>query len=130
MKAFNLNSSLVKSVFVMAFVALTTMSFAHTADTTSVKSTKETKKATKRALTKEEVIVFKKLDTYRKEVVEKSIESEVLPAPSYKKVVVLDINGKVIQEQDASKAPINMTLLPSGATFFMTEGEVKYYMVF
>ena len=130
MKTFKFNTNTIKSVFVMAFVALTTMSFAHTADTTSVKSAKETKKATKRALTKEEIVVFKKLDTYRKDVIEKSIEQEVLPSPTYKKVIVLDSTGKVIQEQDASKAPIDLTKLPTGSSFFMAEGDVKYYMTF
>ena len=125
MKNLKMNFATIKSLFVLVLLTVSTMSFGTISDTTSVKKGKETTKT----LSKEEVEFFKDIETYYQATFVQPVKAEVIKEAKVGKIVVFNAIGGIIQEQDASKKPVNMNLLPKGAKFFMAEGDVKYFII-
>ena len=127
MKTAKIKSSILGSVFALLFVAGSFASMANIADTTSTKKT--TKKVAKKkvAFTKEEQVFFKEIENYYQETfVKTTVETE---KEETGKIVVYTLGGKLLHEQDASKKPIDLELLPKNAKYFMTEGNTRFYIV-
>lgn len=78
------------------------------------------------ALSAEEASLLAELEEELSMTVEEVVASySLLPT----KVVVHDINGKLIQELNDSEGVSDLSELPENATLLMTEGETQYYIV-
>lgn len=86
------------------------------------------KKETKRTLSANELALYENVEEFYQieytSRIQKTIKAEVIT-----KVIVYDMAGNVLQEQDASKQEIDLFHLPKGAKLLMKEGSIHYYVV-
>ncbi|MFT5617504.1 MAG: hypothetical protein ACI85I_000727 [Arenicella sp.] len=123
MKNTTMKSSIAK-YFLVAVLAVSSLTVnAIGKDTTSVASKKSAK-----VFSKTEKAFFQEIetfyqDTYVKPVATINVES------NFPKLEVYDLAGKLLHSQNKSHSPINLELLPKGATLLMTEGDTRIYLV-
>lgn len=84
---------------------------------------------TTKKLTKNELSLLQKLEKEHQIDIADINVDEVISTTNYKKVLVYDMAGNLLQEQDATKTTIDLTLLPKGAKILMVDNDLAIYMV-
>ena len=85
-------------------------------------------KKTVKKLTTDEFSLLQKLEKeHRLEL--KTIKTEELETTDYKKVLVYDMAGNLLQEQDSQKATINLSKLPKNAKLLTVDNDLAIYVV-
>lgn len=93
------------------------------------KGQKEQKKKKTMRLSADEQILFEKLTKENQQ--ELKIANDDMPelATNYKKILVYNMAGDLLQEQDTKKAAIDLTKLPKGAKLLTIEDDLAIYLV-
>ena len=123
----NIIREIVIAIFCI-FLAISNSAFA--APTTKIdgggKDPKEQK--TTKKLTKSELALFQKLN--KEHALElTTIKINNITLSSDKKVLVYDMAGNLLQEQDATKTTIDLNKLPKGAKILTVDNDLAIYVV-
>lgn len=82
----------------------------------------------KRTLSADESTLYKSVEEfYQKNYA--SIADDTETSDHITKVLVYDLTGNVLQEQDGSKKKVDLTKLPAHAKLLMTDNGTQYYLV-
>lgn len=88
---------------------------------------KSQKKATMQ-FSADKIALFTQLEKeYQAEL--KTAKKEISESPNYKKVLVYDMAGNLLQEQDSQKATIDLDKLPKGAKLLTVDDDLAIYVV-
>lgn len=113
-------------VCILIAVSSTAFGAPKTTKTLKGKGKKEQKKTMR--LSADELALFEKLEKEHQEelkIAEKDVEGVV----SYKKVIVYDMAGNVLHEQDSAKTTIDLFKLPKGAKLLTVDRDLAIYIV-
>ncbi|MGB0521377.1 MAG: hypothetical protein ACPGJS_00385 [Flammeovirgaceae bacterium] len=81
-----------------------------------------------KTLSADEAILYKSVDEfYQKNYVQ--VADHVAANEQVAKVIVYDLAGNVLQEQDGKKGEIDLSKLPAHAKLLMTENGTQFYLV-
>ncbi|MGB0521952.1 MAG: hypothetical protein ACPGJS_03280 [Flammeovirgaceae bacterium] len=115
---------------VCILIAISSTAFGAAKTTKTNLKGKGTQEKTKRtALTADELALFKLLEKeHQAEQLEiaKISDTETI---NYKKVLVYDMAGTLLQEQDSQKAAIDLLKLPKGAKLLTVDDDLAIYIV-
>ena len=79
-------------------------------------------------LTANELALFQKLEKEQKTELA-AIKIDELETADYKKILVYDMAGNLLQEQNSQKATINLSKLPKGAKLLTVDNDLAIYLV-
>ena len=114
---------------VCILIAISSTAFGATKTTKTTlkgKGKKEQKKTMR--LSADELALFEKLEKEHQEEL-KTAEKYVEGAINYKKVIVYDMAGNVLHEQDSQKMTIDLFKLPKGAKLLTVDEDLAIYIV-
>lgn len=119
-----------KAVFTLAgiFLVLSNSVFAEPISKIDGKGEGNKKQKTTKSLTTDELALFEKLEKEHQQEL-KSIKTTAFETTNYKRVLVYDMAGNLLQEQDGQKAKIDLNKLPKKAKLLTVSDDLAIYIV-
>jgi len=81
-----------------------------------------------KTLSADELALFQTLENEHKLELA-TLNIDALETVTYKKVLVYDITGKLLQEQDGQKTLVNLNKLPKNAKLLLVDNQMAIYVV-
>ena len=115
-------------VIAIVCIILAISNTAFAAPTTKLDGGGKGHKETTKKLTTNELALFQKLEKEH-QIELAAIKIDELETTDYKKILVYDMAGNLLQEQDSQKATINLNKLPKGAKLLTIDNDLAIYLV-